>query len=138
MELFTLFVTLGAGSAFHWAFFIRGEHHLQAGSLLYLFLLVTLSVCSTDLFLRGALPFQASPHATTLFLTFLFGLFSSIMIYRLQFHRLKNFPGPWWAKVSKLWHLYHVLDAKQYLLLEDMRRKYGDIVRTGKLTGFAP
>ncbi|KAI4180677.1 MAG: hypothetical protein L6R41_007075 [Letrouitia leprolyta] len=44
------------------------------------------------------------------------------------------------AKVSKLWHFYHVADAKQYLLLEDMRQKYGDIVRTGpnELTLFCP
>ncbi|KAI4156984.1 MAG: hypothetical protein L6R39_000847 [Caloplaca ligustica] len=63
---------------------------------------------------------------------YLGGLFSSVIIYRLFFNGLKRFPGSWWARISKFWHFYHVLDAKKCLLLEELRLSYGDIVRTGE------
>lgn len=44
----------------------------------------------------------------------------------------------WLAKVSKLWHFYHAVDAKQYLLREDMRQKYRDVVPTGELKSLIP
>ncbi|RWA10857.1 hypothetical protein EKO27_g4259 [Xylaria grammica] len=59
------------------------------------------------------------------------GLFSSIVIYRKYFHRLRRFPGPRLAAVTKLWHVWKGLDGKNHLLLEDLFKRYGPIIRTG-------
>ena len=65
-------------------------------------------------------------------LGYLFALFASIAARRLFFHRLQSFPGPILAKVSKLWHLYHCLDSRNHLVLDDLHNRYGDFVRTGQ------
>jgi hypothetical protein len=61
-------------------------------------------------------------------------LFASILTYRLFFHKLTKagFPGPWYLRISKLCHVWQVRTSKNYLILEDLRQKYGDFVRTGK------
>ncbi|KAL9089692.1 MAG: hypothetical protein Q9159_002420 [Coniocarpon cinnabarinum] len=58
-------------------------------------------------------------------------LFLSMTLYRLFFHRLRHFPGPKIAAVSKLWHAYHCLGGQNYRFLSDLHMKYGDFVRTG-------
>lgn len=57
---------------------------------------------------------------------------SSIAIYRLFFHRCRNFPGPLPAKISRFYAAY--LSAKNvqyYKELAKVHGKYGDFVRTG-------
>ncbi|KAL5398048.1 hypothetical protein PMIN06_005494 [Paraphaeosphaeria minitans] len=59
-------------------------------------------------------------------------LLGSIGIYRLLFHRLRKFPGPIGAKITK----FHAAtlaakDVQYYKELAKMHAQYGDIVRTG-------
>jgi hypothetical protein len=62
------------------------------------------------------------------------GLVTSITIYRLFLHRLRHFPGPWGAKLSRFYAVKLASKNLQYHLeLQQMHRKYGDFVRTGKL-----
>lgn len=63
--------------------------------------------------------------------SFTLALFLSMAIYRTFFHRIRHFPGPRLARVSKLWHTYHCLNGQNHLLLERLHRQYGDFVRTG-------
>ncbi|KAF4629298.1 hypothetical protein G7Y89_g8848 [Cudoniella acicularis] len=67
-------------------------------------------------------------------------LFTSMLIYRKYFHRLRNFPGPWLAGATKFWHVYQCRNSQNHFLLDDIYRKYGEIVRTGpeELTIFHP
>jgi hypothetical protein len=60
------------------------------------------------------------------------GLLGSISIYRLLFHRLRNFSGPFGAKITKF-HATRLAakDVQYYKELERMHEQYGDIVRTG-------
>lgn len=62
------------------------------------------------------------------------GLFGSMLVYRAWFHRLRRFPGPLGARLSRF---YRVLrDARRLQAhLEDQRlhEKYGDFVRVGEL-----
>ena len=75
---------------------------------------------------------SASLTATlSIILSYNLALFSSILLYRRFFHRLRNFPGPAWAGLTKFWHVFHCLDSQNYLLLEDLRQNYGQFVRTG-------
>jgi hypothetical protein len=61
------------------------------------------------------------------------GLLTSIVVYRLFFHRCRNFPGPLSAKVSKF-HAARLAtkDVQYYKELAKMHEQYGDFVRTGK------
>ena len=70
---------------------------------------------------------------TSLFFTaFNIGIFASIGIYRLFFHRIRHFPGPIGMKLSRFYAAH--LNAKNYQFykeLENMHDTYGDFVRTG-------
>ena len=121
-----------AGVLSHVCFFIRGEHHLNApyifrfylalGICFYLFYWRTLDGCSSC-------ALQAS--ATNLAVYFS-SLFSSIFVYRVFFHRIRHFPGPFLAGTSKLYHVSQIRNSDQYLFLERLHQKYGDFVRTGR------
>lgn len=112
----------------HHGLFIRGEWHLQApvivsGHVLAFLLLVV----KQHLFNRGPFGDVAVPAAA-----YLLGLFVSISVYRLYFHRLRRFPGPRLAALSKVWHVWECRDSRGHHLLETWHQKYGSFVRTGE------
>jgi hypothetical protein len=116
------------GVIIHLGFFIRGEWHLQAPhivlghALVFTLLLVKQLVSGISTWYGVALPFVA----------YLCGLLGSMAIYRLFFHRLRSFPGPRLAVLSKLWHVWLCRDSKNHRVLESWRQKYGTFVRTGQ------
>jgi hypothetical protein len=60
------------------------------------------------------------------------GLFSSIIIYRVFFHRLRKFPGPTIAGITAFYASY--LSAKKFHKfkeIEILHQQYGDYVRVG-------
>lgn len=60
------------------------------------------------------------------------GLFSSIVIYRVFFHRLRKFPGPILAGITAFYATY--LSAKKFHKfkeIENLHEQYGDYVRVG-------
>ncbi|CRG89071.1 Cytochrome P450 3A13 [Talaromyces islandicus] len=60
------------------------------------------------------------------------GLFSSIIIYRVFFHRLRKFPGPIIAGITAFYASY--LSAKKFHKfkeIENLHQQYGDYVRVG-------
>ncbi|GME27456.1 Glycoside hydrolase protein [Neofusicoccum parvum] len=72
---------------------------------------------------------------------FTLGLVGSMLVYRAFFHRLRRFPGPLAARLSKLYMVR--LSAKNlqlHLELKRLHEEYGDVVRTGprELTIFHP
>jgi tryprostatin B 6-hydroxylase len=69
------------------------------------------------------------------------GLFLSITGYRLCFHPLRKFPGPFVAKLSKtIYGPYMNRSGKMHLEQDEMHQKYGDFIRTGpnELCIFSP
>ena len=55
------------------------------------------------------------------------------MVYRTSpFHPLAKYPGPFPAKVSKLWTAYVVSRGKAHLYFNMLHERYGDIVRVGE------
>jgi hypothetical protein len=119
----------------HLTVFIHGEWHVRAPEILtfHLLPLVVLSVVRTinddvqHVALLDGLLFSIY--------CYILALLTSIITYRLFFHRLTKagFPGPWHLRVSKLCHVWQVRTSKNYMILEDLRQRYGDFVRTGKL-----
>ena len=100
---------LGAGVcgvASHWLYFVRGEHHLHAPILFYGYIVLALSVYLYEASRVGHHDGGSSPtslvSATAIVSSYAASLFTSVIIYRLFFHRLRNFPGPLPLRVSKL------------------------------------
>lgn len=60
-------------------------------------------------------------------------LATNILVYRAFFHRLRHFPGPFGAKLSKFWALWQVIESKAryYQVTQRLHEEYGDYVRTG-------
>jgi hypothetical protein len=62
------------------------------------------------------------------------GLLCSIAVYRLVFHRCRNFPGPLPAKLTRFYAAsLSARDVQYYKELANMHEQYGDFVRTGEL-----
>ncbi|KAF2736158.1 cytochrome P450 [Polyplosphaeria fusca] len=60
------------------------------------------------------------------------GLFLSIGAYRLFFHRLRKFPGPFAAKLTKFHAVYRAAKTLQlHREREALHEQYGDVVRVG-------
>ncbi|KUI68202.1 Tryprostatin B 6-hydroxylase [Cytospora mali] len=123
------------GIAAHLIIFIRGEWHVQAPKLAVGHALVFLCVALCRSFLRDSLRLYPLLDGLMLAsLIYLAGLLTSISIYRISvFHRLTaaGFPGPFGARVSKLWHVWACRYSKNHELLDRLHQEYGDFVRTG-------
>ncbi|ETS82891.1 hypothetical protein PFICI_04767 [Pestalotiopsis fici W106-1] len=64
------------------------------------------------------------------------GTLFSMVVYRLFFHRLCRFPGPWGAKVSKFYSAsLAAKDVQYHKSLARMHEQYGDFIRTGMCRG---
>jgi hypothetical protein len=138
MELQHPFVAFLLGISAHLGLFIRGEWHLW-GAHLFLIHVAVLSICPLLLaFLSERSALSCVSDAVWLFLSYLLGLFGSITVYRLYFHRLRYFPGPRLAAVTKLWHVYKCRGSQNHLLLDDLHNKYGAYVRTGESLPLPP
>ncbi|KAI1501375.1 cytochrome P450 [Biscogniauxia marginata] len=66
-------------------------------------------------------------------LTFIFGSVGFYLtirsIWRLYFHPLSKYPGPKLAAISDIWYAYHSLSGRWPWAVEDVLKKYGDVVR---------
>ena len=125
---------VSAGVATHLAYFIRGDHNLFA----YRWIpraLTAIGVLGLTLLYLTRFRVLDSVVATALFTTSYFtGLYTSISTYRLFFHPLRVFPGPFWARLSNLYHAYIIRNSDNALLIQKLHQKYGPIVRTGEST----
>lgn len=119
------------GVAVHVLYFNRGEHHLHPQRYLVAFGLAIIATVAL-LNLRHEIPLRTALHITSYWsLSFLAGLYSSLLVYRQFLHPLNKFPGPFGTRISGLFlsiKFSHADSARQYLRLH---KKYGDFVRTG-------
>lgn len=118
------------GPLAHWLLFIHGEWHLQAATVVIFHATTICLLLGFGVQTQGSLRGGVSITGFTL-LCYLIGLFTSIATYRARFHRLRNFPGPRLAAMSKLWHVWQCRDSRNHLVLERLRQQYGPFVRTG-------
>lgn len=54
----------------------------------------------------------------------LFNFAYQIVYYRFL-HPLRNFPGPFWASVTRLWITYHNVKGDEPTTFQDLHRRYG-------------
>ncbi|KAF2444061.1 cytochrome P450 [Karstenula rhodostoma CBS 690.94] len=123
LGLFTHFIT-NSGECDHHV------HLLVPGGTLLFEALVALEYVADP---RVFSLFQAFQVVATAATVYLGTLTASIVIYRAQFHRLRKFPGPFAARITKFDTISRVLpDCQLYKVIEGLHKKYNtDIVRTG-------
>jgi hypothetical protein len=65
--------------------------------------------------------------------TIYFGtLFTSIIVYRAFFHRLRKFPGPFMARITNFYNVAITTPKIRYFIeVEKIHKQYGDYVRLG-------
>ena len=120
-----------AGIASHLCYFIRGEHHRPIGTIATFFVVIPVTITALQV------QFFDIPLGLACWFTFLIasayaiGLFSSIAIYRVFFHPLRQFVGPVAMRITKLAHIYRSYKLDNHLQLEELRNQYGEFVRTG-------
>lgn len=134
MLLFDIKVVSAAilGLTSHWGYFLHGEHHKSAPNLASIYMVLTPSVCLYELCLRDFSPSQAFQTAFAVTAAYTGALSTSIAIYRIFLHRICSFPGPFFLRITKLWHSGNTRNGTNHLYLESLNKKYGTFVRTGK------
>ena len=100
---------------------------------LYIELLVTsVFVVISANYIYGSASFGESCRDVSMLLaSFLGGLYSSLLIYRLFFHPLRKFKGPIGAKISSLWFPLQLKDSDCHWKLQKYHERYGTFVRIG-------
>ncbi|KAN0108780.1 cytochrome P450 [Hyaloscypha variabilis] len=130
-----LVAVIGAilGLASHLGFFIHGEHHMQTTKITAFFIIAPFVLFAiTVRESSGHSYLEASKITAVGTVSYFTALSTSILVYRAFFHPLRNFPGPFSAKLSKITHVFKIAkDSKNYLLNEVMFEKYGEFVRVG-------
>jgi tryprostatin B 6-hydroxylase len=127
-----LFLTGAAlGVSAHLTYFIHGERNnssvrifrsITGGAFFVFVLALTTNKTIFKGLLRGLIPNFG----------FLIGLTSSIIVYRLFFHRLRKFPGPRIDAISKCPAAGYAYSTGHYFKrLQELHDTYGDYVRTG-------
>lgn len=132
--LFSLIGVL-SGCCIHHGLFIHGEWHNQAPTILGYYASVFGCVAVFRLICyKSDLTSELSSGFVFASLLHVLSLTASILVYRGFFHRLNNakFPGPWWARYTKIGQIWENRDSKNHLYLHRLHETYGDVVRTGE------
>ena len=133
--LINCLLATATGVLLHRGYFIYGEHDRHADTIARIALLA-LGVVFFYYWRGQALPATQATRDTILTAgAFCGGLFGSITFSRLFWSPIQHLPGPFWAKVSKLYHVAHIIRADNYRYMDKLHHEYGDIVRTGMLLG---
>ena len=128
-----LCIAAAVGILSHNLIFIRNEHHIQAPQLFRFFILLSLFLFIGEARIWALSDSgQAARVSTLIVLSYSASLFTSIAIYRIFLHKLREFPGPIGARVSKFWHVGKLLRQPNFKLLDELHQQYGDFVRTGE------
>jgi hypothetical protein len=115
----------------HHGLFIHGEWHLEAPKVLAYHIFTFIAIFWLEVLGASSSASQGCLRSIVVSTTYTCGLWFSISIYRLFFHRLRGFPGPRLAALSKLWHVWKCRSSRGHIVLQDWHRKYGTFVRTG-------
>jgi cytochrome P450 len=118
------------GVASYIFYFKIGEHWLHVVRYIQAFILV----CIAGVFVQsngGKTPLREAIASTATYASlYLAGIYSSLIIYRLFLNPLNKIPGPYWARLSRFYLVFHVGGTRKlHLYLLEMHKKYGQFVR---------
>jgi flagellar biosynthesis protein FliQ len=127
LQVFALIV----GVFSHLTYFIHGEHLTNIPKLLAV---VFFAQCALLFFLNAMYGFSKLSALSILFrlsASYAVGVWTSMLIYRIFFHPLKNWPGPFAARITQFHRVFQVRKLDQYRYLQSLHNRYGDFVRIG-------
>ncbi|KAH8691814.1 cytochrome P450 [Talaromyces proteolyticus] len=121
------------GVTIHLIVFSRGEWERHVVTIMWSIFLCQALICAATLRFYGGLYLQSLLYTLTTMVGFSVGVFTSMSIYRIYFHRLRQFPGPLGARLSGFWSMGTALRGFQlYKKTQTLHRFYGDFVRIRK------
>ncbi|KAF2710676.1 cytochrome P450 [Pleomassaria siparia CBS 279.74] len=92
------------GICMHVGYFWTNEHHMYGVRYLELAFLSVSGLTLSFLFTSEQPLWQSFLNSSSAHVHVLLGLYSSLLIYRLFWHPLRQFPGPFPAKITSLWY----------------------------------
>lgn len=119
-----------AGVVSHVCYFNRGEHQMY-GAIYVQLLAATYVTAGTILYQQGEPLSEALARVTSIVFCYLSGLYASLLIYRSLLHPLNKFPGPFEARLSKLWLTTQLKNEAPFQKVRKLHEQYGDFVRVG-------
>lgn len=136
------YTALASGVVLHIAVFRIGEWDLMTTKLIKSFVGSQLVAATALVVLFPeyyASPLCALAVAARLAFTLLLGIYTSMLVYRVFFHRLGTFPGPFLARLSNFYITFLAgKNMQEYKEVQRLHEKYGDFVRTGRSNKIVP
>ncbi|KAJ0382269.1 hypothetical protein COL922a_012916 [Colletotrichum nupharicola] len=113
----------------HWLYFIHGPKSMDAPSIVAfhavaLSMLLARTVLSYG-FYNGLIVYAAISGS------YFAALYTSIGVYRVFFHPLRKFPGPFPARITKFYSMWANRDWKLHDRILKLHENLGDVVRLG-------
>jgi hypothetical protein len=127
-------VASALGILSHLAYWIHGEHHAAAPRIVLAFFLEPIVLFAFLFGYTGLSIFEALRFVTVTWWAYVASVWMSMFVYRAFFHRLGGYPGPFFARLSKLWFVSKLGKLDNYKQLDKLHARYGPYVRTGTLT----
>ena len=128
----TLLAALGAGVATHVFVLNRYETQRYILTIVGGFVAATLLLDTTIRILTEWSMIKTAAITAAIAATYVLGACTSTLVYRLFFNPLNHFPGPFSARMTDFWMAGKVgKNLNQFVILDDLHRKYGKIVRRG-------
>ncbi|PIA88500.1 Tryprostatin B 6-hydroxylase [Cercospora beticola] len=129
-----LLLAAAAGVASHVLYFRIGDHHMYPVKYIQAFFASCIGAVLCLKSYHGASSNEAVYTTAALATSWLIGLYSSLIVYRLFFHPLRKFPGPFRARFGGLWLTFNLRKLDAYHVIDDLHKKYGKYVRIGPNT----
>ncbi|KAL4972342.1 cytochrome P450 [Aspergillus desertorum] len=131
MALSTYAAAALTGVLSHIAYFKQGEHHLYGFFYLKLLLTATFTATAFFSYIQGTHWTTALFTVLEILTSYLCGIYTSLLVYRLLLHPMNKFPGPFPARISTIWTSTQLKNNNMHLTLLHYHRKYGPFVRIG-------
>lgn len=121
------------GASLHVLVLRKGEWDLAVFKILTAAVAAPFALALYQVLLHGMIFSSAILRSFYVIGSLISGIYLSMIVYRIGFHRLNRFPGPFLARLSNFYITGVVFGRHQeFLVLEKLHKQYGDIVRIGE------
>lgn len=121
------------GASLHVLALRKGEWDLTVFKILTTAAAAPLAIALCQISLQGVTLSSALWRSCYLVGSVTVGMYLSMVVYRVGFHRLNRFPGPFLARISNFYITGVAFRRHQeYSELEKLHKQYGDVVRIGE------
>lgn len=111
----------------------KGEWDLAVFKIITAVAAAPLALTLSEISLHGLTFASALWRSCYLVGSLICGIYLSMTVYRVGFHRLNRFPGPFLARLSNFYITRVVCRRHQeFIELEKLHKQYGDVVRIGE------